>query len=34
MNEEQIKELVSDILSEDKIIYEQQIGLEWTPPDL
>merc|ERR550519_2097413 len=34
MNEEQIKELVSDVLSEDNIIYEQQIGLQWTPPDL
>ena len=34
MNEEQVKELVSDILAEDKIIYEQQLGLEWETPCL
>jgi len=34
MNEEQIKELVSDVLKEDNIIYEQQLGLPWTTPDL
>lgn len=34
MNEEQIKELVTDVLSEDSIIFEQQLGLTWEAPDL
>lgn len=34
MNEEQIKDLVSDVLAEDRIIFEQQLGLEWQPPNL
>lgn len=33
MNEEQIKHLVSDVLEEDRIIFEQQLGLDWQPPD-
>jgi len=34
MNEEQIKELVSDVLEEDRIIFEQQLGMTWEPPNL
>ena len=34
MNEEQIKELVSDVLSEDQIIFEQQLGMSWASPNL
>ena len=34
MNEEQIKDLVSDVLAEDRIIFEQQLGVEWDPPNL
>jgi len=34
MNEDQIKELVSDVLAEDRIIFEQQLGLQWEAPDL
>lgn len=34
MNEEQIKDLVSDVLAEDRIIFEQQLGMEWDPPNL
>ena len=34
MNEGQIKGLVSDVLAEDRIIFEQQLGLDWQPPNL
>lgn len=34
MNEEQVKELIDDVLSEDRIIHEQQLGLEWQAPCL
>lgn len=34
MNEEQVKDLITDVLAEDKIIYEQQLGLDWETPHL
>lgn len=34
MNEEQVKELVHNVMEEDRIIHEQQLGLPWQPPDL
>ncbi|XP_078506107.1 dynein regulatory complex protein 1-like [Lissotriton helveticus] len=34
MNEEEIKGLVRKALELDRIIYEQQLGLPWAPPDL
>lgn len=34
MNEIEAKELASKVLKCDKIVYEQQLGLAWTPPDL
>ncbi|KAJ3100129.1 hypothetical protein HDU97_002461 [Phlyctochytrium planicorne] len=32
MNEEMTKELMRKVLQADRIIYEQQLGLKWTPP--
>ena len=34
MNEEQVKELVTDLLSVDRIIFEQQLGMQWQTPQL
>ncbi|KAJ1158323.1 hypothetical protein NDU88_011014 [Pleurodeles waltl] len=34
MNEEEMKGLVRKALELDQIIYEQQLGLPWAPPDL
>ncbi|XP_069478007.1 dynein regulatory complex protein 1-like [Ambystoma mexicanum] len=34
MNEEEVKELVTKALEADRVIYEQQLGLPWAPPDL
>ena len=34
MNEIEAKELASKVLKCDKIVYEQQLGLPWTPADL
>ncbi|KAK2171357.1 hypothetical protein NP493_1066g02024 [Ridgeia piscesae] len=34
MNEEECKELVKKLLEEERVIYEQQLGLPWTAPDL
>jgi len=34
MNEEELKELVSSVLEADRIVHTQQMGLEWTPPDM
>jgi len=34
MNEEQVKELISDLLSVDRIIFEQQLGMFWQTPQL
>jgi dynein regulatory complex protein 1 len=34
MNEIEAKELASKVLKCDKIVYEQQLGLTWTPPEL
>lgn len=34
MNEEQTKELIADLLSVDRIIFEQQLGLVWQTPQL
>ena len=34
MNEEQVKELVADLLSVDRIIFEQQLGMQWQTPQL
>ncbi|KAL3890634.1 hypothetical protein ACJMK2_002915 [Sinanodonta woodiana] len=34
MNEEECKELVHTIMDSDRIIFEHQLGLQWTPPDL
>lgn len=33
MNEQQIKELVLDVIEENRIIFEQQLGLDWIPPN-
>jgi dynein regulatory complex protein 1 len=33
MNEEIAKEKMRKVLQADRIIHEQQLGLEWTPPD-
>jgi dynein regulatory complex protein 1 len=33
MNEEIAKEKLRKVLQADRIIHEQQLGLEWTPPD-
>ncbi|KAI8832029.1 sperm tail-domain-containing protein [Chytridium lagenaria] len=33
MNEELTKELMRKVLQADRIIHEQQLGLNWTPPD-
>merc|ERR1719440_2404332 len=32
LNETQVRQLVAKVLDADKIIHEQQLGLEWTPP--
>ena len=34
MNESEAKELVRDVLEEDRIIHEQQLGLPWSKPQL
>lgn len=34
MNEEECKTLVEAIMEGDRIIHEQQLGLDWRPPDL
>ncbi len=34
MNEAQAKELIKDVLEEDRIIHEQQLGLPWEKPQL
>ncbi|XP_076129293.1 dynein regulatory complex protein 1 [Alosa pseudoharengus] len=34
MNEEEVKALVGRALEIDRLIYQQQLGLEWTPPRL
>ena len=34
MNEAQAKELINDVLEEDRIIHEQQLGLPWSRPAL
>lgn len=34
MNEEECKELVKKLLEEERVIYEQQLGLPWNAPDL
>ena len=34
MNEEQVKELIADLLSVDRIIFEQQLGMFWQTPQL
>ncbi|KAG5276681.1 hypothetical protein AALO_G00108490 [Alosa alosa] len=34
MNEEEVKALVGRALEIDRLIYQQQLGLEWTPPPL
>lgn len=33
MNEEQAKEIAANLLCADRIIFEQQLGLEWKSPD-
>lgn len=33
MNEAEVKDLASKVLKCDKIVYEQQLGLQWTPPE-
>jgi len=32
MNEEEVRGLITKVLEADRIIHEQQLGLEWTPP--
>ena len=32
MNEEEVKELAQKVLEQDKIITEQQLGMQWRPP--
>ncbi|CAG5124713.1 unnamed protein product [Candidula unifasciata] len=34
MNEEECKNLLSEVLDADKAIHEQQLGLPWEPPDV
>ena len=34
MNESEAKELIRDVLEEDRIIHEQQLGLPWSKPKL
>ncbi len=34
MNEERCKEMAQKLLDADRIIFEQQLGLTWTPKDL
>lgn len=34
MNEEQCKQLANILLDADQIIFEQQLGIEWQPPDV
>jgi dynein regulatory complex protein 1 len=34
MNEAQAKDLIEDVLNEDRIIHEQQLGLPWGKPQL
>jgi hypothetical protein len=34
MNEDQCKTIAHNLLEADRIIHEQQLGLEWTPPDM
>jgi dynein regulatory complex protein 1 len=32
LNETQVRQLIAKVLDADRIIHEQQLGLEWTPP--
>ena len=34
MNEEEAMKLVNQCLTADKVLFEQQLGVEWKPPDL
>jgi len=34
MNEERCKEMAQKLLDADRIVFEQQLGLTWTPSDL
>ena len=34
MNESEAKDLIRDVLEEDRIIHEQQLGLPWSKPKL
>ena len=34
MNEERCKEMAQKLLDADRLIFEQQLGLPWTPDDL
>jgi len=34
MNEESCKEMAQKLLDDDRIVFEQQLGLTWTPSDL
>ena len=34
MNESEAKELIRDVLEEDRIIHEQHLGLPWSKPQL
>ncbi|XP_066929722.1 dynein regulatory complex protein 1-like [Clytia hemisphaerica] len=34
MNEEQTRELIEDLLSADRIIFEQQLGMTWRSPEI
>ena len=34
MNEERCKDMAQKLLDADRVIFEQQLGLIWTPPDL
>ena len=34
MNEERCKDMAQKLLEADRIIFEQQLGLSWTPKDL
>lgn len=34
MNEEHAKQLINNVLEEDRIIHEQQLGLAWQRPEL
>ena len=34
MNEDQCKTIAHNLLEADRIVHEQQLGLEWIPPDM